>query len=280
MGDWHSIKNSDGKDLAWRELQPFGVEVRGDLSAPLSHSASEQFTALFRNHGLIIAHKQDLSMERQRELLSLLGPILLRKGESGYLSNEGEHDAVRSGLSFHADGAYTEQPFDAIALHAVDVVDGASSTRFVSSENALNQLPSSVKQKLADCDAEMISPGTNILADRVCDIENPEAMKEGVRPAILTNPGSGRQYLNLSEMHTKKLCGMEWAESRNLLHTIFDALYAPQNIYEHVWQQGDIVIWDNQALQHARGSLKNSGRRVLQRVIVGTDGEIPMLGRM
>jgi alpha-ketoglutarate-dependent taurine dioxygenase len=37
------------------------------------------------------------------------------------------------------------------------------------------------------------------------------------------------------------------------------------------------VIWDNIRLQHARGPLRGVGRRVLQRVIVGTEGVIPSL---
>jgi taurine dioxygenase len=48
-------------------------------------------------------------------------------------------------------------------------------------------------------------------------------------------------------------------------------------VYEHTWCNGDIVIWDNIALQHARGSLKSAGRRVLQRVIVGTEGVCPQV---
>jgi hypothetical protein len=40
---------------------------------------------------------------------------------------------------------------------------------------------------------------------------------------------------------------------------------------EHQWQQGDLVVWDNRALQHSRASLNPAGRpatRTLQRVTV------------
>lgn len=65
---------------------------------------------------------------------------------------------------------------------------------------------------------------------------------------------------------------MDWDESRELLHSVYEHLYQPNHVLEHRWRNGDIVIWDNIALQHARSSLRNCGKRVLQRVIVGREG--------
>lgn len=270
MTDWHS---QDG--LRWRALSPFGAELDTNLAAPLSPAAEQRFVSLFRKHSLLIAHKQTLSMERQRELCGLLGPILLREGESGYLSSEGEHKVIRSGLAFHADAAYTNAPFDAIALHAIDVVDRASSTRFVSAQNGYDNLPKELREEFDDREAEMITPGFDILAARVCDIRDPEFMLKSLRPTVVKNPNSGRRYLNMSEMHTARLPDLEWAQSRDLINRVFDYLYTPENRFEHVWRQGDLVIWDNQALQHGRGSLEDAGKRILQRVIVGTEGVAP-----
>ena len=58
---------------------------------------------------------------------------------------------------------------------------------------------------------------------------------------------------------------------------MFDHLYHPGRVLEHRWRTGDFVIWDNIALQHMRRSLRDCGRRVLQRVIVGTEGVVPHL---
>ena len=274
MCEWQSDSG-----LTWRPLSPFGAEIDTDLSAPLPPAAQQRLTTLFRTYSLLVARRQALTMAQQQALLGHLGPILSREGESGYLSNEGEHDAARSGLSFHADAAYTDCPLDVIALHGVDVVDGASSTRFVSAERACAVLPRTLRAALADREAEMISPGFNILAARVCDEPNPDAMLRGIRPAMLTNPNTGRPYLNVSEMHTCRLLDMPREESRALLHQVFAILYAPDNYYEHHWHKGDLVIWDNRALQHARGPLKAVGRRVLQRVIVSEEGVAPHAAR-
>lgn len=260
--------------LPFRTLSPFGIELTCDLAAPLSPAQQGHFRELFNRHSLILARGQVLSMERQRELCGLLGPILDRPGETGTMSNEGGGPA-ESALSWHADAAYTEHPFDALSLHALDVVDGASSTRFVSSEDACETLPGALRKALEGRSQEMISPHYTRLAERSCDRPDPEALKQGILPAIYTNPHSGRACLWVSHLQTARLLGVEWEASRELLHAVYDHLYAPERVFEHRWHKGDLIIWDNIALQHERGNLAGVGKRVLQRVIVGTHGVAP-----
>jgi taurine dioxygenase len=102
--------------LSYRRLQPFGVELHADLSAPLSHEQARCFVELLWTHGLILARQQHLSMTRQRELCGLAGPILVRAGESGYMNTEGASAPSLSELRWHADAAYTEAPFDLICM--------------------------------------------------------------------------------------------------------------------------------------------------------------------
>ena len=263
-----------GVTLPFRRLEPFGVEIRRDLSEPFGPSEAYHFKQLFREHGLILARGQSLTMERQREICGLLGPILLREGEDGYMKNEGGGPSA-SALSWHSDAAYTEYPFDALALHALDVVDDGSSTRFVSAEQAFDALPQDMRETMEGRQQEMIAPHYTKLAERTCDQRNPEAQKCGIMPAIYVNPHNDRKCVWVSELQTTRLLDMEWEESRDFLHEVFDRLYADENVFEHRWRTGDIVIWDNIALQHARGNLESAGKRLLQRVIVGEHGVAP-----
>ncbi|MCX7865434.1 MAG: TauD/TfdA family dioxygenase, partial [Novosphingobium sp.] len=117
------------------------------------------------------------------------------------------------------------------------------------------------------------------LDQRTCDSRNPEAMKRAVMPTSRAHPRDGRTCLWVSEMNTTRILGMAWEESRDLLHAVYDHLYAPQRVFTHRWRKGDFIIWDNIALQHARPDVSASGRRLLQRVIVGTQGETPFFER-
>lgn len=261
--------------LTWRQLPLFGVEIQHDLSCPLTDEQGKELVRLLWEHSLILARGQRLSMERQREICALAGPILLRAGESGYLSTTPDVKASQSELAWHADAAYTDAPFDVLALHAVDVIDDASSTRFVSAEQALASLPARLRQRLDSQQVEMISPTYDALAGRCCDRPDPIAQKRGEMPAIFRNPHNGRDCIWVSELQAARIIGMDWKESRDLLHEVYEHLYQPDQMFEHRWRNGDIVIWDNIALQHARGSLKDCGKRVLQRVIVGREGVAP-----
>jgi taurine dioxygenase len=257
--------------LTWRRLSPFGVEIEHDLAKPLTPPEADEFRALFNHHSLLLARGQSLSMGRQRALCGLIGPILLREGENGYMTNEGGGPAA-SELNWHSDGAYTPHPFDALSLYALDVVDDASSTRFASAEIAL---PEDLRAALDGCKQEMIAPHYTVLADVTCDHRDPPAQKRGVMPTLYVNPHNGRTCVWVNAMQTARIDGMAWEDSRDLLHAVYDRLYDPANIHEHRWRTGDLVIWDNIALQHMRGDLAGVGKRLLQRVIVGTEGIAP-----
>jgi taurine dioxygenase len=270
MSDW--IEDSG---LSWRPVTPFGAEIALDLAAPLSAAQERQFTSLLWQNGFILARGQNLSMARQREICALAGPILIRPGENGYLSTENASEPSLSELSWHADAAYTNAPFDAIALHAIDVVDDASSTRFCSAEQDLASLPPALRRRLEAAQTEMISPSYDAIALRSCDRRDPVAQKRGLQPAINRNKHNGRACIWVNELQTARILDMAWEESRDLLHEVYDHIYAPARVYEHRWRNGDFLIWDNIGLQHMRGRLHGCGKRVLQRVIVGTEGVAP-----
>jgi hypothetical protein len=50
------------------------------------------------------------------------------------------------------------------------------------------------------------------------------------------------------------------------LQALFALLYRPDNVYEHHWREGDLVFWDNLALQHGRPPLTQPGERTLRRM--------------
>jgi taurine dioxygenase len=261
--------------LTWRTLAPFGAEIAIDLSSPLNTAPAQFFARLLWQHGFVLVRGQRLSMARQQEVCALVGPILIRPGENGYLSTENASEPSLSELSWHADAAYTNAPFDAIALHAIDVVDDASSTLFASAEQGLAALPAVLCDTLMRAQTEMISPSYDAIALRSCDRRDPVAQKRGLQPAVYINPHNGRSCVWVNELQTARLLGMGWEDSRDTLHAVYDHIYAPALVHEHRWRQGDFLIWDNIALQHKRGPLHGVGKRVLQRVIVGTEGVAP-----
>ena len=65
---------------------------------------------------------------------------------------------------------------------------------------------------------------------------------------------------------THEVVGLPATESDELLDRLFERLYDPANVIEHEWGQGDLLVWDNLAVQHGRPNVDESGAvRTLRR---------------
>jgi alpha-ketoglutarate-dependent taurine dioxygenase len=54
-------------------------------------------------------------------------------------------------------------------------------------------------------------------------------------------------------------------EATSLLNTVFDHAEKPDFVYEHVWQVGDLLLWDNRCSMHARTDFPGGERRLMWR---------------
>ena len=64
------------------------------------------------------------------------------------------------------------------------------------------------------------------------------------------DPRTGEPCLYVSEGHTKCIDGLPQQESDALLEELWSHIRQPRFQYRHQWTAGDVVIWDNCALQH------------------------------
>ena len=71
------------------------------------------------------------------------------------------------------------------------------------------------------------------------------------RPLVWHNR-AGVPSLYACLQHTIRVLDMDIADSDALLAQLFDTLYRADNLYEYQWRPGDLVIWDNRTIQHAR----------------------------
>jgi taurine dioxygenase len=75
--------------------------------------------------------------------------------------------------------------------------------------------------------------------------------------------------LYVSEMQTREVVELSPSESEQLLVELRSHLYATDNRWEHHWSEGDLVVWDNLAVQHARADVALHGpARTLRKTVV------------
>jgi taurine dioxygenase len=67
---------------------------------------------------------------------------------------------------------------------------------------------------------------------------------------------------------TEYIVGMSRDESEKLLVELIDHAERPEFIYAHEWTPGDLLIWDNRCLNHARTDFPPEEQRLLRRYTV------------
>jgi taurine dioxygenase len=96
------------------------------------------------------------------------------------------------------------------------------------------------------------------------------------QPVIGHHPRTGAEVIFTNELQTDHVIGVPPRESDALLRDLFDVLYDDDYVYEHRWEVGDLILWDNITPHHARHDIGRDEPRTLQRVTPGayTPGEL------
>ncbi len=197
-----------------------------------------------------------------------------------FVSNAREDGVLADGrpLVLHADNMFTPEPLHVISLYGQRIDGPTAPTRF------------------ADVDAERVlgalSDGGALDAGALADLRRARVLNlsgfaggsyryrdgevaphhpRAVHPVVALNPRSGRPALRVSEQQSDRLVDWDPERSEVVLQALFAAVAAPGNVVEHHWRTGDLVVWDNRALQHGRPPLPGPGERTLRRVAVVDD---------
>jgi taurine dioxygenase len=271
------------------KLHPIiGAQVHGvDLGKPLDENtlrlvkraAAESTVLLFRN--------QTITSEDQRRFASYFGPLAGRlkppeksgvsqlpnwKDDLMIISNETNAEGEALGalgqgeMWFHTDKCYVERPHRFSFLYGIELPTEGGHTKFASLCEAYDRLPEHLKQQF---EGKMVMQGHQYGAGRRIDINaDLSTVHHHRQPLVVTNPDSGRKGLYVSSQNTMWVEGMERADSEALLNALFERVESPDIIYEHVWQLGDLIMWDNLSCLHARTDWPKEQLRKLRRCTV------------
>lgn len=252
--------------ISHKRIEPFGVEAQVDLAQGLTEEDKDELRRLYALDGLLLIRGLALSMQDQLELCSIFGPVL-RGEHDRYLVSNVAKDGLLGDLEllFHHDIPYVPAPFLAGSLHALDVSEGVSPTKYASGFQAYERIPQKLRERIEGMNAVFVRPRDETRRNKLTDSLPGDNC--AVHAVVQRQKGTGRPYLFVNEQMTACLIGVPEAESDALIEEILAHTYADDNVYEHKWKNGDTVIWDNLALQHARAPV-TGGVRTLQRVTI------------
>jgi taurine dioxygenase len=253
-----------------RELAPsFGAAVVHDLRRPLDAAEQGELRELFSARHLLYFPDQSLSFEDQVRVVGHLGPVL--PGGPEWVSNVRENGLVPEGaLLFHSDFIFTAEPSLGLSLYAVEIPPDGSPTVFADAVQAASRLPPELRRQVEGRHALNIFD----LADQRGDVRLREAdlgpetplTPRCAHPVLLAHPRSGQELLSVNEMQTDRIIGMDERQSEETLTALWSLLYAPDHTYTHRWRVGDLLIWDNIAVQHGRPAPPRDVARTMRRV--------------
>ena len=266
-----------------------GAEIRGvDLTKPLSDSTVQAITKAWGEHLVLVFRGQHIAQEQQLRFAAYFGELGTRKKAPEALRNRTEGilqdnekvllvtnikvDGQPIGAFgdgefwFHIDSGYSARPYKYTFLHALELPMTGGNTLFSNMYRAYEAVPAALKEKLRGRRALHIHEyNRDKQASHAGDISG---TPHAYHPVFITHPDTGRQSLFVDRLMTARIEGMGDAESEAILNTLYDLGERPEQIYEHVWQLGDFLMWDNRCTIHARTDFPKGERRLLRRCTI------------
>ena len=245
--------------------------------------------AAYREHGVLVFRRQPLSESELLAFGRMIGEPsiyaethwLSTHPEVIILSNMRGQDGEPLGglankaLSWHTDQSYYAEPVTGCFLYGVELPAAGGATRWASLYRAYETLPADLK------DAVDGAVGTFSYEARSADARNADDNHDWERriretpdvrhPLVNVNPATGRRALYIDPGTVTGIDGMEASSAADLLDRLLAHVVRPENVYEHDWRPGDLVLWDNAVVLHARDGFPNEENRLVKRMIIKLD---------
>jgi taurine dioxygenase len=181
------------------------------------------------------------------------------------------------GENYHTDHSNEAAPPKATSLLAVTLPSKGGDTQFVDVRRAFDELPVSMRRRLAGLRSLHVHQSNR--SPRAFAQLSPEALARiprSLQPLVIEHPDSGRPALYLNTGRMQNIEGMADEEAFALIDELYTHATQARYEYRHVWQVGDLVIWDNRSVMHqANADYDPSERRYLFRLMVKGVGLTP-----
>ncbi len=262
--------------LEFRPLSPaVGAEVIGlDLARPIGEREAAALRDAYRRHLLLLVRGAAPTTAQQTAFAEIFGRVTLREKNTTrnaeenaqHVSNVRDDGLFGKGdLDFHLDQLFQPEPLAALILTALDLPGTGGDTLFVNSLAAVEKMPEHLRARIAGlrCLNAYTFAGSLAKDWNVKDAASAGMVQE--HPMLWNDPDSGRQALWVNKLTTLHVVGLDAEESKALIAEVRSYLYDESITYRHRWQVGDMLLWDNRRLQHARTPFDESKPRTLRR---------------
>lgn len=252
-----------------------------DLREEQPSDVVDAIRSAFLRTGMVLVRGQELTFDQQMRLAGYVGTPTRRSPKGfvpddelpthvQYISNTRPDGFAREGnLLKHSDYCFEEQILLGVCLYSEVVAEQGGDTILVNQKAAADHLAPALRARLEGVQVrhvwDMDAPEEGF---RKYDIAGKTRVCSYVRPALITHPITGETLLYVNELMTDRVEGLTPADSDALLREISDHLDKPAFRYDHRWEVGDVMVWDNIKLQHGRTHMPLGVHRSMRRLML------------
>ena len=282
---------TDMTDDAYRSIKvlplagAIGAEITGvDLATDAIDETIAEIRRAWLEHLVVFFRDQFLGPDDFLAFARRLGnpveyPFV--KGIDGYPEiiavTKLPHETVNFGGIWHSDTVYLDRPPMATMLIARQVPPYGGDTMFSNMYAAYEALSPGMQRLLDPLRAVNSSAMADVSKTREDRLRDSGSGTEreylSEHPVVRTHPETGRKALYVNIAHTQRFADMTEAESRPLLHFLFEHSIRPEFTCRFQWRAGSVALWDNRCAMHNPINDYHGHTRRMHRISL--EGDVP-----
>lgn len=263
------------------DIKPrIGAEIKASKETLLSGQYADDIRDILEQRGVFVIREINFSDEEQLAFTRTLGKVI-DEGPGGVykvtLNTDlnAQADYLKGAFYWHMDGATLEVPILASLLNGKKPSDTGGNTEFCNTYAAFEDLPDEDKEAYSKLRVRhtFINAQEYVYPEPTDEqLAMWKVVPSRTHPLVWTH-ASGRQSLVIGSTATY-IEGMDYEESRHILHKLFNHATKPEYVYSHKWTKGDLVVWDNTGTLHRATEYPLDSGRVMHRTKL--EGEEPI----
>ncbi len=260
-----------------------GVEVTDFSLADLTRENISFLRSKWIEYGLIVFPKLPLSHDEFKDFALSFGDF----GDDPFISSlqdypniaeikrSANEKATPFGGTWHSDWSFMKKPPSATLLHSKIIPPVGGNTLFANTEKSFAALPEEMKNKLRKL--KVIHSAKIPYADdgfyalekeerSMKILPSKEAKATFSHPMVKIHPETNKECLFINPVYTINVEGFSDDESQQLLWELYEHMIQDQFVYEHVWNEDMLIMWDNRTVMHQATGGYDGYDRLLHRI--------------
>ncbi len=256
---------------------PLGAVVTDLDIDNLTDAQKQALYDAWLQYGVLVFKRSVSSLDHQMKLSRVFGetvihpieymripeePMLIKLAANGgeaVAADDPTADDLIGVIPWHADLMYTDLPTRGSLLRAITIPAEGGDTGFIDTARLYRTLPKAIKEKIQGLRILHSYNKAHLAQNMVKG--SATLFPDVIHPLVYVHPDNGLPVLNISPTSAKAIIGLPEDEAKELLDFLVQHSTREEEAYRHVWELGDVVLWDNWRTMHrAYGHLKRHAR--------------------